>query len=76
MPWTSISIWLISPKLGSSTSNMAGEPTSAHGDAITRVTLCSGEISPSKEPRSVLFFVFVSDIEFKSNTFQVATKTQ
>ena len=54
----------ISPKLGSSTSNVAGDSTSVDGDAITRVILCSGEIPSSKEPRSVLFFVFVSDIEF------------
>ena len=48
VPWTSVSIWWISPKPGLSTSNMSGNLTSANGDAITRVTLCSSEISDVK----------------------------
>jgi len=45
---------------------MAGDLTSADSDAITLVTLCSGEIRLSKEPWLPIFFVpvFISGIEF------------
>ena len=53
---------------------MAGDSMPAGRDTITHVTLCSSEIPSSKESSSVLFFVVVSDIEFKSKTSKVATK--
>lgn len=53
VPWSSISIWWKSPKLGLYTSGMTSDSTPVGEEAIKHASLCFGEIPSSKVPCSV-----------------------